>query len=487
MPFCGNCGKKFIDKVKFCPYCGARNELYQEETSEAVATQIGRAGDYSKATRQQNPDPQNIAVGTIIDDRYEIREKLGREEFCTVYQVWDRDAECEKALKFINKGFYNDTEVIEQLRTEALFLMQVISDNIVRVWDIHFGEDLKYIDLEYLTGENLADILKEADNGLTETKVLNIARQLVNAVTQVHIDNLPGFTFKPEKIIITDSGVVKLMEFGIREKQAINKPAIWSFGRLIHELLTGHSLYDVEPDNEISTLEIRPYPANPKFSPKINELLTKCLAMESDKRFNDFPEIENFLLAGSPEIKVRATEVPEEYYEEPAPEHQDYLEIVDKVEAELNLPYDTGYERLEKKKSKVINYVFIFLGIVTIVILFLYFRSEKIAKDHDDVEHALMRYGFNISKIALYAKQNERILRELQPGDEILLASLLHWNNNSRTTSIATYTYLIINVGEIRLVAAGYKKGYDRLNKINMELIIKYDNYRVENELVINN
>ncbi|MDP8321812.1 MAG: protein kinase family protein [Candidatus Stygibacter australis] len=483
MPFCGNCGKKFTDKEKFCPYCGAMNELYQEETSEAIATQIARAGDYSEDARQQNLDPQNITVGTIIDDRYEIREKLGRGEFCTVYLVWDRDAECEKALKFIHKRYYNDTEVIEHLKKEALFLMQVISDNIVRVWDIHFGEDMKYIDLEYLIGENLADILKETDNGLAESKVLNIARQLVNAVTQLNVDNLPGFSFKPEKIIITDSGMVKIMEFGIGEEQAFNKPAIWTFGRLIHELLTGHSPYDIEPDKEISTLEIRPYHANPEFSQKINVLLTKCLALESEKRFNDFPEIKNFLLANSPDIEPCEIEIPEE---SPSENKKD-LDIIDNVDADLRLPYDTGYERLVKKKFKVINIVLISLVIVAIVIIYMYFRSERIANDHDAVRGELMKYGEEISKIALYARMNENVLRELQPWDEELLASELNWEDNSKTTNFATYTYFIINAGEIRLAAVGYKKGYDRSNKINMELIIDFTKPYPNAEIIINN
>src|SRR6056297_1874769 len=137
--------------------------------------------DTIKRDKVNYGDISKLSKGYEIDERYTVEEKLGVGGFGTVYKVWDKDTETYKALKLIHTEFYDDKQVLAELRHEAKLLMSVLSKNVVRLWDIHLKGDIKYLDMEYIDGGDLVDLkLYYPNRKVPEERVIEIAKGIIS-------------------------------------------------------------------------------------------------------------------------------------------------------------------------------------------------------------------------------------------------------------------------------------------------------------------
>ena len=205
--------------------------------------------------------------------------------------------------------------------------MELNSKYVVRIWDIHLKGEIKFIDMEYIEGGDLEDLLLSfPDRKIPEEKVIKLIEQISKGMSDIHKHRIIHKDLKPQNIMLTKSGDIKIMDFGISEtfrssksrlketsrsgtpvymspEQLLGKDVgresdIWSFGLLIYELLSGKQLYNGQSTTEVMMqIKERPdYESIEGISNKINRLLQKCIKYDYKDRFRNFGEISNLFL-----------------------------------------------------------------------------------------------------------------------------------------------------------------------------------------------
>jgi len=341
MPFCIKCRFELKNTDQFCPSCGTPNVLSSDKQKDVVdGTIIGNSGNYGESISE-------LPAEFIIDNRYKIEQRLGSGGFGTVYKAWDQDIGCWKALKIIHSEYYDGKEVIHDLTREAKLLMEIHAENIVRLWDIHLQGNLKYIDMEYVDDGDLLDLkLRYENKKVPEQKVVELARQIATGMMKIHQKKIIHKDLKPQNIMLTKDGTVKIMDFGISEKfrssvsrikdtsrsgtprymapehilgEDVGREAdVWSFGIIIYELLYGRQPFVADNRNDILLqIEKRKFKPLENVSEKVNELLWKCLQKDYHDRFRNFDEIYEYL--NNNEVVKIESKIPEIEKNKPIP------------------------------------------------------------------------------------------------------------------------------------------------------------------------
>ncbi len=319
MPFCSKCGKQITDDDRFCPGCGTPNRTASSETISANQTII-----------ENNPGQYGLNVGELkkgfeIEGRYRIEEKIGKGGFGTVYKAWDINVETWKALKVIDNIFYDDKMVIANLRKEAKLLMSLNTEHVVRIWDVHLNGDIKFIDMEYIDGGDLVDLmLSYPDRKVPEDRLIPILKQICEGMIKIHDHNIIHKDLKPQNIMLTKEGTVKIMDFGISEtfrtsmsrlkeskksgtpaymspEQLLGKDVgkesdVWSFGVMTYELVTGKQMFTGTSSNEVfMQIKERDLDIQEVNNSKIRVIIQKSIIKDFNERNGSFERIANFL------------------------------------------------------------------------------------------------------------------------------------------------------------------------------------------------
>ena len=342
MPFCINCSKEIQANWKTCPYCGKPNVLSQNDPNEekkslssgTIGSDNGNYGAKTISTAKTinsneqggyGFDVSKLPKDFKIENRYRIEKKLGRGGFGTVYKAWDNNTDCWKALKVIDNIFYDDKRVIADLKHETKLLIELHSLYVVRIFDVHLNGEIRFIDMEYIEGGDLEDLLLSFPNRkIPEKKVTKLIEQISKGMSDIHKHRIIHKDLKPQNIMLTKSGDIKIMDFGISETFRSSKSRlkdtsksgtpvymspehllgrdvgkesdIWSFGVMIYELLSGKQLYSGQSYTDILTqIERNRFEAIPGISDKINFLIKKCLQYDYKDRFRNFEKITGYL------------------------------------------------------------------------------------------------------------------------------------------------------------------------------------------------
>jgi serine/threonine-protein kinase len=216
MPFCKKCGKKLEDDAVFCPQCGtpvgnAKASKQAAEGADDFKTQLR-----AKASSYGTVNLENLPVGYIIDERYEVKEKIGQGGFGAVYRVFDRNMEVDKALKVIPEVIVSDKEAMFDLQKEAKTMISLNHANIVRVYDFHQSGSIKYIDMEYVDGKTLTEVKLDYPNKqVPEAKVKELAVKIADGLAYAHSKGIIHKDIKPQNVMLTKDGDVKIMDFGL--------------------------------------------------------------------------------------------------------------------------------------------------------------------------------------------------------------------------------------------------------------------------------
>ena len=319
MLYCKKCGTLLDEDAEFCPECGAR----VRKTHSSGKPTNNDTSDINQTVRLEKSiygvtDLSNLPAGHMIDDRYEIKKKLGQGGFGTVYQAYDHKMNVDKALKLIPEAVTNDLMAMQNLRDESQTMIQLNHPNIIRFYDFHDQGVIKYIDMENVDGKTLNALLYEQPNQkMPEDKVKELALQIVEGMIYAHKKGVIHRDIKPQNIMVTNDGQIKIMDFGIAETlrnsmsrlqptgssgtltymspeqitgEKIGKESdIYSFGAMVYELLSGHPpfyegsvLYQIlnKPVKEIEGVSF-----------EMNQVLQKCLAKKVDVRFENFEKV----------------------------------------------------------------------------------------------------------------------------------------------------------------------------------------------------
>ncbi|NLP46628.1 MAG: Stk1 family PASTA domain-containing Ser/Thr kinase [Epulopiscium sp.] len=155
-----------------------------------------------------------LQSGTILGNRYEIIEKIGAGGMSIVYKARCNKLQRYVAIKILREEFITDEEFVKRFRIEAQAAASLSHPNIVNVYDVGNEKDIYYIVMEYIQGKTLKQWIQE--KGILSSKeILNIAIPIANALNHAHKHHIIHRDIKPQNILVTDEGMVKVTDFGI--------------------------------------------------------------------------------------------------------------------------------------------------------------------------------------------------------------------------------------------------------------------------------
>ena len=219
-----------------------------------------------------------IMKGQKINERYQIIKSIGEGGMANVYLAYDTILDRNVAVKILRGDLATDEKFVRRFQREALSASSLSHPNIVEVYDVGEDNGNYYIVMEYIEGKHLKELIKKRGK-LTLSEVVDIMSQICEGMAVAHDSYIIHRDIKPQNIMILDSGLVKITDFGIAmalnstqltqtnsvmgsvhylpPEQASGKGStmqsdIYSMGILMYELLTGELPFRGENAVEIA-------------------------------------------------------------------------------------------------------------------------------------------------------------------------------------------------------------------------------------------
>ena len=159
-------------------------------------------------------------IGTILDRKYRIVELIGSGGMAQVYKAINMANRKTVAVKMLKDEYKDDAEFLRRFSREANAILTLSHENIVRAYGAGTHNGLPYLVMEYVEGHTLKDLI--AKNGAMPVRTaIGITCQILDALSAAHSHGIIHRDVKPQNVIVTDKGRVKLADFGIaREAKA---------------------------------------------------------------------------------------------------------------------------------------------------------------------------------------------------------------------------------------------------------------------------
>ena len=155
-----------------------------------------------------------IAKGQKINDRYEIEKLIGEGGMANVYLARDTILDRKVAVKVLRGDLAGDDKFVRRFQREALSASSLSHPNIVEIYDVGEDEGNFYIVMEYIEGKTLKQLIKKR-GVLTLSETIDIMLQLLDALATAHDSYIIHRDIKPQNIMIKESGLAKITDFGI--------------------------------------------------------------------------------------------------------------------------------------------------------------------------------------------------------------------------------------------------------------------------------
>ncbi len=166
------------------------------------------------STQPMPTTPADPLVGTVVDGRYRIVRRIARGGMAAVYEAVDERLDRPVALKIMNSALAEDPDFVARFRREARAAAQLSHPHVVSVFDQGDSDGLPYLAMEYVPGRTLRDVLRDYQV-LSPAQALTILDPVLEALSAAHDAGFVHRDVKPENILISDDGRVKVTDFGL--------------------------------------------------------------------------------------------------------------------------------------------------------------------------------------------------------------------------------------------------------------------------------
>jgi eukaryotic-like serine/threonine-protein kinase len=258
-----------------------------------------------------------VTNGTEIVGRYRIEGRLGVGGMSTVQLAFDQRLERYVAIKLLAEHLADDPTFVSRFRREALAAARLVHPNIVQVFDFGFDEHARqhFIVMEHVPGHSCAELLR--DHGRMEVdQAVDVVTQACRGLDYAHRNGVVHRDVKPGNLLVSDSDVVKLADFGIaratdqssitqvgsvlgtaaylapeqaRGEEAGPRADLYSLGVVAYQLLTGRLPYEANSLSELALKQQREPPPhvdelNPRVPPELADAVALALALDKEDR-----------------------------------------------------------------------------------------------------------------------------------------------------------------------------------------------------------
>ena len=261
-----------------------------------------------------------LQKGSYLADRYEIVEKIGQGGMSDVYRAVDQVLGRDVAVKVLKEEFAEDKNFVDKFRKEATSAASLEHQNIVNIYDVGSEDGLYYIIMEYVDGITLKTYIEKKGH-LNYKEVISIAIQVGRGIKCAHDNNIIHRDIKPQNIMITRDGKVKVTDFGIARAASGNtvsadvmgsvhyispeqarggyvdkRTDIYSLGIVMYEMATGKVPYDGDNAVNIALLHIQgemtpPSELVPDVPVALERIIQKATMKSPDRRYPDMGEL----------------------------------------------------------------------------------------------------------------------------------------------------------------------------------------------------
>src|SRR6202161_3413750 len=275
---------------------------------ETIAHPSGLAGISSTSGANEG----RFIAGTLLGGRYRIIGLLGRGGMGEVYRATDLTLGQSVALKFLPAEAVGNSRLLERFAGEVRVARQVSHPNVCRVYDLGEVDGAPFISMEYVDGENLADLLLRIGR-LPADKAMETARKLCAGLAAAHDRGIIHRDLKPQNIMMNKRGDVVIMDFGLaaiadqlsgaevrngtpaymapeqlKGSEVTGKSDIYALGLVLYELFTGKRPYggnsakDLLRQEESAQLTSMSSIAS-DIDPAVEKAIRRCLEPEPDR------------------------------------------------------------------------------------------------------------------------------------------------------------------------------------------------------------
>lgn len=261
-------------------------------------------------------------IGKRLDGRYEIHELIGVGGMANVYRCTDTLDDREVAIKILKDEYLNNEEFIRRFKNESKAIAMLSHQNIVKVYDVSFGDMIQYIVMEYIDGITLKEYIDQ--QGIIEWKdALHLTTQVLKALQHAHECGIVHRDIKPQNIMLLQDGSIKVTDFGIARfsdkatrtmtEQAIGsvhyiapeqakgdvtdgKTDIYSVGVMLYEMLTGRLPFDGESAVSVALMQLqstpkRPREINPGIPIGLEQITMRAMQKQPEDRYASAAEM----------------------------------------------------------------------------------------------------------------------------------------------------------------------------------------------------
>ena len=261
-------------------------------------------------------------TGKRLDGRYEIQELIGVGGMAMVYKAYDNIDDKTVAIKILKDEFLGNEDFIRRFKNESKAIAVLSHPNIVKVYDVSFGDRIQYIVMEYIDGITLKEYIGQ-QHVISWKEAVHFTVQILQALQHAHEKGVVHRDVKPQNIMLLQDGTIKVTDFGIAlvttndtrtmTKNAIGsvhyiapeqakgsvtdgKADIYSVGVMLYEMLTGKLPFDADSAVSVAIMQLQNDPKPPReinssIPEGLEEITLRAMRKEPRQRYESAREM----------------------------------------------------------------------------------------------------------------------------------------------------------------------------------------------------
>jgi eukaryotic-like serine/threonine-protein kinase len=295
--------------------------------AEPGRTLLAEKIDLDRIARETAPalrlDISDLKPGDVLEGRYKYVQKIGKGAFGTVLLMEDTVVDERLVLKFLNPNVSQDEEMMKRFVHELRYSRKITHRNVIRIYDFLFIRGNYAISMEYFPSHTLGHEIN--DKPLPTDKAVRFAMDVATGMAVAHQSGIIHRDLKPANVLIDDTGLLKIVDFGVAAAQhqgdtqltktgyVIGSPKymapeqilgkkvderadVYSLGVILYEMLTGEPPYHRGDHMAVMYQHVQgkakpPIDVNPNIPPGLSEIVMKAMTVDKARRFQTMDEL----------------------------------------------------------------------------------------------------------------------------------------------------------------------------------------------------